>query len=410
MRILLLTHYYAPEIGAPQRRWRELVSGFTAAGHEVAVCAPVPHYPHSRSRDLGRSGTRKWEWEDGEYGERILRLPYVYTSSSMVRQLVDQGTSSAAALAVAAAMRGNRPDVVISTTPGLPMLFTGEAVARLLGVPHVAEVRDAWPDLIADSSLVTSASKGLVPKAIADRAERQWLPALFTGVQKRAEAVVVTTEGFAQRLRERGVGNVTCIRNTARVDEHAVHWRPAFSPDTPLRLAYVGTVGRSQGLQTLVHAVGNVSGVELRIVGAGAACAELEAAAAPHADRIRFLPQTVGPELENLWAWAHSGVVSLEPVPAFEYTIPSKIYTLMAKGVHITGALSGEAAAIVRESGAGHVAEPGDPVALERLITDLRTGALPVTQKPSAMQWIREHASPERAVATYLEVLAEAAR
>ena len=35
MRIVLLSHYYYPEVGAPQRRWRILNDHLRAAGHEI---------------------------------------------------------------------------------------------------------------------------------------------------------------------------------------------------------------------------------------------------------------------------------------------------------------------------------------------------------------------------------------
>ncbi|WP_349829358.1 glycosyltransferase family 4 protein [Brevibacterium litoralis] len=405
MRILLLTHYYAPEIGAPQRRWRELVEGLTAAGHQVAVAAPVPHYPHGRSAELGLAVVERLRWQDGEHGERVLRLPYLYSSASMVRQMASQVVSAAAGALVAAHMRHDPPDVVVSTTPGLPMIFAGEAAARALGVPHVAEIRDAWPDLVADSHLVASATKGALPKALTDRAERDWVPGLFTAAQKRADAVVVTTEGFATRLRERGVTNVHCVRATAAVDESAVHWRPTYTPgEGPLRLLYVGTVGRSQGLHRIVEAVKAVDGVELAIVGGGAAKPGLEAQVAGF-PRITFRTQTVGQELDDLWAWAHSGVVSLDAVPAFEYTLPSKLYPLMAKGVHITGVLAGEASRVVTDTGAGHVVAPGDDRGLTDMIRSMKEGTLPVTQSPEALDWVRTHAAPQTAVDTYLDVL-----
>ena len=47
MRIVLLSHYYYPEVGAPQRRWRILVDHLRAAGHDVIIVAPHPHYPYS---------------------------------------------------------------------------------------------------------------------------------------------------------------------------------------------------------------------------------------------------------------------------------------------------------------------------------------------------------------------------
>ena len=40
MRVLVLSHYWAPEIGAPQRRWRWLAEGLTARGLELAVLPP----------------------------------------------------------------------------------------------------------------------------------------------------------------------------------------------------------------------------------------------------------------------------------------------------------------------------------------------------------------------------------
>ncbi|WP_420909162.1 glycosyltransferase family 4 protein [Brevibacterium luteolum] len=413
MRILLLTHYYAPEIGAPQRRWKELIEGFSAAGHRVAVCAPVAHYPHRKAASLGEKRSKTLTWRDGEYGERILRLPYLPTSSSMAGQILDQSVSSFFAVRVAVAMRSARPDVVISTIPGLPMLFAGDAVSRLLGVPHVVEVRDAWPDLIADSHLVRAATRGLLPEPVADYLERRTLPAAFHTVMRRAAHLVVTTDGFAARLRGAGLGPVTVVRNTAVPYRPSKLHRRRRNGD-PLQLLYVGTVGRSQGLESLVKAVAEVPGIQLTVAGSGAAQRSLQRAAADIFARsddlssgttVRFLPQTTGEELESLWRWADSGIVSLTALPSFEYTVPSKLYTLMARGIHITGILGGEAAAIVQETDAGHVVAPGDTVGLRNLLADLRDGRANLVPSSRAQDWLADHAAPDVALSDYLTIL-----
>ena len=72
MRILVLTHYYAPEYGAPQRRWSALVSRFIAAGHRVTVAAPVPHYPSGRPTVEQRRDHRVGGAEHGAHGETVL--------------------------------------------------------------------------------------------------------------------------------------------------------------------------------------------------------------------------------------------------------------------------------------------------------------------------------------------------
>jgi colanic acid biosynthesis glycosyl transferase WcaI len=407
MRILLLTHFYMPEIGAPQRRWRELVTGFTAAGHQVAVCAPLPHYPHGSAAAIGAEGMRILEWEDGTLGERVLRLPYVPSSSgSMVQQLADQSVASAAVCLISRSLRNNRPDVVISTTPALPTLFAGDAIARLLGVPHIAEIRDAWPDLFGDLRLVSKVTRGLVPARGTEAIEKRGLPAVFDRVERRASAVVVTTESFAEKLRTRGLEKVVCIRNTAVPFRPSARHRRRIAGDV-LRLLYVGTVGRSQGLDTVVRAVLATSNIELRIVGAGAAKPALEALATPAANRISFYPQTTGQDLEDMWRWADSGVVSLADVPAYERTVPSKLYTLMARGVHITGVLAGESAEIVEQSGAGHVVAPGDERKLRELLEALRGTAGSLRPAPRAQDWLQQNASPDAQLAAYLTLLEE---
>lgn len=192
MRVLLLTHYYEPEIGAPQRRWANLVEGLVRRGHHVAVCAPVPHYPHRRAADLPhvpRSALMRWA--DGRRGERILRVPYVPTSGSLPGQLVDQSVSSSAMLAVVPSLLRSRPDVLVSTTPALPMPFTGAAAARALRVPHVAEVRDAWPDLIAEYSLVSRAIGGMLPERVSRHLEQNALPGVFNAALRSATAALL---------------------------------------------------------------------------------------------------------------------------------------------------------------------------------------------------------------------------
>ena len=45
LRVLLVTQYYHPEVGAAQTRLRETTAGLRRRGFEVTVVAPVPSYP-----------------------------------------------------------------------------------------------------------------------------------------------------------------------------------------------------------------------------------------------------------------------------------------------------------------------------------------------------------------------------
>ena len=70
---MLLTHYYPPEEGPPQRRWGALVARLTI-DHEVLVLSPTPHYPVGRrifpsypAFDVGSTGA-------GEYGLSLIHI------------------------------------------------------------------------------------------------------------------------------------------------------------------------------------------------------------------------------------------------------------------------------------------------------------------------------------------------
>jgi colanic acid biosynthesis glycosyl transferase WcaI len=405
MKILLLSHYYYPEVGAPQRRWRILVDHLRAAGHQVITVAPHPHYPYSDragffGSEVGR-GRRRVEvrlggtWDTGVNGERILRVPYLHSGASMARQMLDQTVSATGAMsAVVDRLRGKaKPDVIVSTTPALPSLLTGDALSRILGVPHVAEVRDAWPDLISEMNLVTGAVGRYLPRTLTHPFERRFLPNLFTRAQRRAAVVVVTTEGFKRRLEHRGV-TAEVVRSGVSPAElagasglTATGAIPIISSDlavqsagspkiakskTGLNLLYVGTVGRSQDLSTSIRALARTEGVRLRIVGDGVDVSRLAATAAEAGVFVEFFPQHAGVELAAHWEWADAGLVSLSPLESYEYTVPSKLYSLMARRVPVLGVIAGEAASIITDTAAGEVALPGSIDSVATAMTTMR--------------------------------------
>ena len=366
MKILLLTHYYEPEIGAPQRRWSAFVEHWTAAGHEVRVVCPPPHYPNRQATAQWRGQYSFFKPAPGTLGETVVRTPYLAHGFSGAVRLLDQlvVASSSLVWTLVAAVGGWRPDVIVATVPGLPSLLAGSVVSRVMRRPLIAEFRDAWPDVVT-GDMSTQVARQSLPRHLLKAAVFRSVTAL----QKQAAACITTTEGFAAILKERGIKQVEVISNGAEIASF-MELEHADRGDGVLRVQYLGTVGRSQGLGVLLDALeelyqrGYKERVKLRIVGSGADLPVLQAEATRRSLEVEFLPPVPRADLEQTYRWADVEIVSLKDTKPFRHTVPSKIFELLSTQRKIIGLVAGEAATILQRSGVSTVVPPQDAQAL----------------------------------------------
>ncbi len=402
-RVLLITHHFTPENGAPVRRWEALIERLTPLGFEFGVLAPPPHQATGRVMDRDPA-LRPGRVSTGAHGERIVRTSYRRHSTSLLSRTRDQVVAAASSIPLGLRhfRRADvRPNVVIGTVPGIPSMFAAWVLARLLGAKYVVEMRDAWPDLIAPSGMLGTQSRlglrrrlRLAGTTAAHRA--------ISRLQSRADLVVTTTATFAAVLRSRGQRAVAVIRNGTHLPanplirhDDADRARPGI--DRPLRAIYLGTIGRAQSLEAVVRAAALLADrgdkVEVRIVGRGA-----------HAHKIAHLaqrlqaPVTVEPPVKHaealeLYRWADTAVVALHGWGPFEWTIPSKVYEVMSHGVPVTAALAGEAAELIEQQGAGTVVPPDDHESLADLWSRwCEAGSVPPVSD-AASEWVQHNAT-----------------
>lgn len=410
MRILLVTHNYAPEVGAPQHRWNALVERFTAAGHRVAVLAPTPHFPSGRA-DPGDRSTMPGVVSCGLHGERVHRLRFLAYDSRVASRGLDQAWSALDAVRVGLThFRGRRrPDVVVATAPALPSLAAGLVISAILRVPLVMEVRDAWPDLLGARHewSATRPGRPKQPQRLAGLLGTL-LSTVITAMQRGADAVVTTTESFAEVLRGRGMDPVRVIRNGCHLPAPVV-LPPPRADHAELRVLYLGTIGRSQGLGAAVRAATEAQRagvpVRLRIIGDGAEAPATAALTAELGAPVELLPPIPHAAVVAHYAWADTVLVSLRGWEPLHWTVPSKLYEVLGTGRHVSGVLAGEAARIVEGTGAGHVVPPGDVEALAALWASLHADRSLLHVGPAGREWLARHATDDTLAADYLALL-----
>jgi hypothetical protein len=388
MRLMLLTHSYWPEHSPPQRRWSSLTREFIQAGWEVEVVTPVAHYPNGR-RDLPRrEAGYAFSTQTGPHGERIRRVPYLrHLGKSPVARLVDQLFS--AILSVPAGLGGSKPDAIVATAPSLPTLATGYVLSRLRRVPLIVEMRDAWPDLARDARLVRGSVKSLVERVV-------------EFVQHRADLVITVTEGFAETLRARGLGNVDTVSNG--LDLRAV---PFLEPPTTergeFRALYLGNHGKSQRLDIAIRASALLGdGFHLTLVGSGTSRPQLVKLARELNAPVTFFPSVHGSAVLDKYREADTCIVSLrDDWKSFETTVPSKTYEVLAVGRHVTAIVRGEAKRIIQEAKGGDVVA-ANPEAVAQLWRELAEDRARLAAGQSGREWVQKNADYAQLAEQYM--------
>ena len=386
MKVLVLSQFWHPENGVPQRRWTWLSGLFVQKGVEVVVIAPPPHYRRNVSfKEALKSFRIASVPESGVAGEKIYRSPFIPSCESLIARALSQAFIAKGAL-LAAAIRWagiRKVDVVVGTVPALPTAVVSFLIARVAGVPYVIDLRDAWPDLMREYSSWNRAletqpthHKRLKPKLVQalSYVVQQGLNALLA----RADAIIVTSDELGKQL-STGVERSHCqkIVTLRNVFPSNLSMTAARNPlvDRPLRVLYAGTLGRAQNLKNVIDAVRTAQQrgvpIELAFVGGGAAVDALREYAEMKDVDASFYHVRSASEVVSFYDWADTALVHLTDWEPLNRAVPSKAYELMSAGVHITGVVAGETAKIIRELNAGDVVPPERPQELAELFAEL---------------------------------------
>ncbi len=359
LRVTFLTHYYPPEVGAPQARISALARGLRERGLDVTVHTGFPNYPAGRVQPPYRN--RPIMREEDRHGVRIVRSAVLPAANKGFLPRIANHTAFATSAMLAASATGKQ-DVVVVETP--PLFTAGAAVpyARAKGVPLIAHVSDLWPSSAVE--LGALGSKHAI--AAAERLER-W-------IYRSATAITVPTRGMVETLGELA-DSAGKVRRMPPIVELGRFPQTSFPPlDGPLRVLYAGTIGLAQGIENLIDAaaIAGPDVVEVTLAGWGA---EGDTAYKHILDRgVKnvHMTGTVPPEhVVDLYERSHVGAVLLKDKPLFAGALPTKLFECMAAGRPVVLSARGESAETVASANAGVVVGPEDGEALAATFREL---------------------------------------
>lgn len=420
---MVISHYWYPENGVPQRRWQWLTGLLVDKGYSVTAIAPPPHYLRNISKERwwqSLRSTKNRGPEIGPQGENIDRASFIPASHSLTSKSLNQLWSAISTIRIAATQRvlrqKPRPDLVIGTVPAIPTAVASYAAAKVWKSPLVIDLRDAWPELLETSDSWNAATGAVsrrekllsgLPMTVMKRLATWTLNRIFAS----AEGIIVTSEqhrfDLIDALNTRPERVVT-VRNvfppeipllsatqsslSSRIEENRTPEKTKF-----LNVLYAGTIGRAQNLSNAVIAAHLAKQrrvhISLRLIGAGAAKQEVVKLAQKLGVDVEIFGRVPPDQLQQHYEWADTALVHLTDWPPLSKAVPSKTFELMALGIHITGVVSGEAAQLIDELGAGSVVPPENPRLLAETWATLARDHSLLIPDAKAAAWVAEEFS-----------------
>jgi len=366
MRLLILTQYFSPEVGAPQTRLLAMANELRKLGHEIEVVTAFPNYPEGRIfPGYGHSLYRR-EVRDGITIHRV----WLYAALGGGFKRICNYTSFAFSC-VFGIVRSRKPDYIFIESPSLLLSLPGYVFSRIWGVPYILNVADLWPDSVLEKGFL---KQGFLIESIA------WLERWS---YKKAAYVNAMTEGMrATLLREKRLppGKVLFLPNG--VDTSLYRPRPADA-DLKNRLGlqgkkiilYAGTQGHAHALEHVLRAARLLEDqpeIHFLFLGNGSARAGLEEL---HKElqlrNVTFRDPISIEQLPPYFSIAECGLSSLRDLPLFDGARPAKVFPVLASGKPLIFVGRGEGANLVERAKAGIVVPPANPEALAQAITRL---------------------------------------
>lgn len=366
MRILIVTHYYPPEVGAPQARLSALAKAWIGAGDDVTVLTGFPNHPTGIVPDAYRGSLRMEERLDGV---RVIRTwLYATPNERVLRKTIGHLSFMFSSLLFGARKVG-KPDVVVASSPTFFSIFSGWLIARLKRARFVLEVRDLWPEAIV--ALGVLRNRFLI----------RLLQAVERASYRSADAIVVLSKGFREAILRRGVAEdkVHFIPNGVDVDrfvhgQYAGEMRRRLGArDGETLVLYAGAHGVSYALTGVAEVAAQLRDEPIRFVfvGDGAAKSQLaEHVRAAGLANVTMLPSIPHDQMPDLLQAADICLLPDRDIPFLGTMIRAKIFEYLAAGRPVVAGTQGETAQILREAGAIVVA-PEDTDAMVAAIRDL---------------------------------------
>lgn len=359
MKVLVVSFYFEPEIGAAPSRITNLVRGLKERGAQVDVLTCLPNYPKGRIFDGYRG---RFSMKENVDGVNVYRYwTYATVSKGVVRRLLAM-TSFAVTMWTFGFKRRliHTYDKVIIQSP--PIMVSASAMSLFkccFGKKVILNVSDLWPGSAVELGFMKVNS---LSYRYTSRQERN--------IYKRADAVMGQSDEILERVRSMEPEKPLFLyRNLSKMPSEQMTVKASAPAPRNLRIVYAGLLGVPQDILSIVRNVDFESmGAEFHIYGGGNQMNDIENEIAGGKEGVFYHGVLAKEQMNKVLGEYDVSLIAL--AKSITGAVPSKIFDTLPQGLPILFCGTGEGAAIVRNYGFGLVSEPSDFKMIESKIRE----------------------------------------
>jgi glycosyltransferase involved in cell wall biosynthesis len=339
LKLLILTQYFPPEVGAPQNRLFELAVRLKKTGVDVSVLTAMPNYPQMKIYD-GYEG-KDYLYEEIE-GISVHRSSiYLPKSKSIVQRLLNYFSFVYSSAKVGNTKIGE-VDVIMCESPPLFLGYSALYLKRKKNAKLIFNVSDLWPESAEKLGVVTN----------------KWMLKLAYNLEEKLyrKSVLVTgqTQGICKSINERFPEVKTYwLPNGVDVSYYNPstvmgNWRKdnGFN-DNDVLFLYAGIIGLAQGLEIILLAAEKVKDnavIKFIVVGSGPEKEKLQAIQKEKKlTNVYFFDAVSKTKMPQIVQASDISVIPLRKLELFLGAIPSKVFENLAMEKPVILAVDGEA-------------------------------------------------------------------
>ncbi|WP_346848623.1 MULTISPECIES: glycosyltransferase family 4 protein [unclassified Clostridium] len=354
MKILFLTQYCPPEVGAPQNRIFEFAKQLKKFGHEVTILTAMPNYPRGEIFEEYRGKKIVKETIDGI---DIVRTGIYATKSKDFVKRLRNYLSFTWSSVFSGAKHIEEQDVIITESPPLFLGWSGYVLSKMKKAKFVFNVSDLWPESAVKLGVLHN--KAMIKAST-------WLEEFC---YRKAAAVTGQTKGIVDNIVSRGFdkNKVHIITNGVdteffKKENKSEEFRESIGIEDKFAVVYAGIHGIAQGLEVLVDAaeiIKEEKEIQIVFIGEGPEKPMLmNRVKEKKLENVTFLPMQHKKDMPKIIASMDATVVPLKKLDIFKGALPSKMFENLASEIPIVLAVEGEAENLINSAKAGIVVEP----------------------------------------------------